>query len=201
VKIEICSFGAPLHTNSNARAKRFLPLPVWKAIQNFSGFIPSHEQTHWQVWWGPAIRQQSSCCRRCYVIQVSEYLLDDHGIFDAGNDPDITAAFTAGFNINIENPLQPLCPGHGCAAFCWSLVLSGFCCYRFLSFTSFGWCYQCPVLAIGRKHPVKADEVNSGPGNQSDQSGDKVQWLKYDMRGAVVPRCFQLIADLTIAGQ
>ena len=37
--------------------------------------------------------------------------------------------------------------------------------------------------------------------NQGDQSGDEIQWLENDMRRAIAPGCFQLIADLAIAGQ
>ena len=31
---------------------------------------------------------------------------------------------SADFNINVEYPLQPLCPGHGCAALIWRFVLN-----------------------------------------------------------------------------
>ena len=37
------------------------------------------------------------------VIQVSEYLLNNCWVFNTGNDPDITTAFTAGFNANKVN--------------------------------------------------------------------------------------------------
>ena len=36
-------------------------------------------------------------------------------------------------------------------------------------------------------------------GYQRNQPSDKIQWLKYDVRGAIAPGCFQLIAHLTIA--
>ena len=119
---------------------------------------------------------------------MSEYLSDDHGVFsaiapgmalpptslwsNAGNDVHITATFIAGFNINIEHPLQPLSPGHGCAAFCWCLVLFVIYCYGFFAFTSFGWRYQCPVFAIGCEYAMETGEVYSGSGNQSDQPGE-----------------------------
>jgi hypothetical protein len=35
---------------------------------------------------------------------VSECLVDHRGVFDAGNDADITTAFTAGCNVDIEYP-------------------------------------------------------------------------------------------------
>ena len=48
---------------------------------------------------------------------------------------------------------------------------------------------------------MEAGQVDSGFGNQSDQSGNKIQWFEYHMGCAVVPGCFQLIADLAIASQ
>jgi hypothetical protein len=38
-------------------------------------------------------------------VQVSKYRPDHHGIFDAGDDFDITTALAAGFNINAEYTL------------------------------------------------------------------------------------------------
>ena len=40
--------------------------------------------------------------------------------------------------------------------------------------------------------------MDSWPGHQDNQSGDKIQRLKYDMGSAIAPRCFQLIADLAL---
>jgi hypothetical protein len=58
--------------------------------------IPSVKQS--RCWRGPAGRQLGG--NRCsrFLIQVSEYLLDHHQVFDAGDDAHITTAFTAGFN-------------------------------------------------------------------------------------------------------
>ena len=36
-------------------------------------------------------------------FQVSEYLVDHRRIFDAGDDPDFTAAITTGFNVDKVN--------------------------------------------------------------------------------------------------
>ena len=43
-------------------------------------------------------------------FQVGEYLLDHRRVFDAGDDADITAAFTARFNVDVESALQSLRP-------------------------------------------------------------------------------------------
>jgi hypothetical protein len=45
---------------------------------------------------------------------------------------------------------------------------------------------------------MKAGQMDSWPGHQDNQSGDKIQRLKYDMGSAIAPRCFQLIADLAL---
>ena len=47
------------------------------------------------------------------VFEVFENLLDDCRIFDTGNDPNVTTTLTAGFNVYIENSLQPLSPCYG----------------------------------------------------------------------------------------
>jgi hypothetical protein len=40
-----------------------------------------------------------------FCLQLIEYLLDHHRVFDTGDDPDGTAAFTTRPDINIEHPL------------------------------------------------------------------------------------------------
>ncbi len=63
-----------------------------------------------------------------FLVQVGEYLVDDHGIFsalascvalppasvqsDTGDNPDSTATLGAGFYVSIEHPLQTLSPGY-----------------------------------------------------------------------------------------
>jgi hypothetical protein len=42
-----------------------------------------------------AIRQQFRCCRSCIIIQVSEYLLNNRWVFNAGNYLDETGTFAA----------------------------------------------------------------------------------------------------------
>jgi len=73
-------------------------------------FMPSGKQSC--CWRGPGFRHQVCSGWSHHFIQVSEYLPDHNRVFNTSNDPDVTAAFTAGFYVNVENPLQPLCPGH-----------------------------------------------------------------------------------------
>ena len=47
------------------------------------------------------VRQQERGSRRCFLLQVHQYLLNDHWIFNAGNYLGSTTAEPAGFHINI----------------------------------------------------------------------------------------------------
>ena len=48
---------------------------------------------------------------------------------------------------------------------------------------------------------METGQVDSGFGYQGNQPGNKVQRLKYDVRGAITVGCFQFIAYLTVASQ
>ena len=43
------------------------------------------------LWWRPALRQHHRFSECGLLIQVGEYLVDDHGIFDTGDNFDRTA--------------------------------------------------------------------------------------------------------------
>ena len=155
-----------------------MPLPVGRS--KGVGFIFSDQQAHW---WarcrrGPAWWQQSYCHCRCFFLQVSEYLVDYRRVFDAGNDAHITTAFTAGFNVDIKYPLQPLRPCHLCQFLSGGLILCPLPHFGFSSFTSFCRRHPCSILAIGRKHPVKAGKMDSWFGYQGGQPGDEIQWFE-----------------------
>jgi len=55
--------------------------------------------------------------------QVSEYLLDNHGVFNAGDHYDAAATFSARLDIGVEDALEALRPGHGRPTFGRRLVL------------------------------------------------------------------------------
>ena len=120
-----------------------------------------------------------------YCIQVSEYLVDHRRVFDTGDDADITTAFAAGFDIDMENTFESLCPCHRCAALGGRLVWSFLARCGSADGTSLGRCHQRSRLATGRKYAMIAGEVDSGPGYQGDQLGNEVQWFEQDMGGAV----------------
>ena len=56
----------------------------------------------------PAVGQRRWYGRRVQ-IQVGEYFLDDHRVFDAGDHFDGATAFTARFDVDIEHPFESLC--------------------------------------------------------------------------------------------
>jgi len=56
--------------------------------------------------WRPAWWQYHRFSQCGFVIQVGEYLVDDQGVFDTGDDFDRTATLDAGFYVDVEHPLQ-----------------------------------------------------------------------------------------------
>lgn len=128
-----------------------------------------------RLWWGSAFWQQGGHSRKCLAIQVSKYFPDDNGVFDAGNDAYITTALIASFNIDIENTLQPFCPGHRGTFFCRALVKL-LCWMRFLVFTSLSRCYLCPILAIGCKYAIKRVKFTLGLGTSATNLEIKSLW-------------------------
>jgi hypothetical protein len=53
---------------------------------------------------------------------------------------------------------------------------------------------------MGYRYSVITDKVDSGFGHQGNQPGYKIQRLKYDVRSAVTPGRFQLIAHPAVSG-
>jgi len=79
---------------------------------------------------------------------VSQYLIDNVLILNARNDPDGTTAATANLNVDIENSLESLGPGHS------GMALSRRTNFRIgkmlHTFASFSWCDQSPPSMAGR---------------------------------------------------
>ena len=46
-----------------------------------------------------------------FAVEVGEDLRYHHSIFDAGDNLDLAAASLTGFDVDVEDPLQALCPG------------------------------------------------------------------------------------------
>ena len=86
---------------------------------------------------------------RClgFIGQVIEDFLDHHRVFDAGNDLNGAAAFTAGFNVDVEEALAALCPGHRCPTFDGRLRLIG--CIDFVALAPLSGRHHSTVFAVG----------------------------------------------------
>ena len=108
-------------------------------------------------------------------MQEGKNLIDHHRVLDAGDNLYSTTAFTAGLDIDIENPHQSLCPGHGCARFGRRLVFQFIWRFNLVAFAPSGRRHQCTVLAVGSEHTVKSGQINPGPGYQCSEASHKVQ--------------------------
>ena len=60
--------------------------------------------------WSPALGQPAQSGRGYFFLQVREYLLDHHRVFNTSDYLDGATAFAAGFNVDMEHPFQSLCP-------------------------------------------------------------------------------------------
>ena len=98
-------------------------------------------------------------------------------------------AFAAGLNVYIKYPLAALCKGQRRASFCR--------CWPLLDYPGLvapappGRRHPRPVPSVGRKHTVKAGQIDSGFWHQSREVGNEIQRLKDHMGGGVPVRCFQ----------
>ncbi len=129
-------------------------------------------------------------------MEIGENLLNDHWILDAGDHFDGAAACTTRLNVDIENALQPLRPGHGCATFDRRFLLAVIGRYAFVALPPFRRCHQGTVLTVGRKNAVKSGEVDPRFGHQRRQPGDEAQRLEDHVGSAVPIGGFQFIADV-----
>jgi len=107
-------------------------------------------------------------------IEVGENLLDDDRVFDTGDDAGAATAVLAGFDVDVEDPLDPLRPGHGRVLFGEGPFLS----VRYRTFAAFA--ASCgrdlgPVLAVRCEYSVESGQVHSGTGHQCHQFGQEIQ--------------------------
>ena len=118
---------------------------------------------------------------------MGEYLPDDVGIFDAGDDLHGSAAGVASSDIDVEHALEALRPGHGGMAFggCGACECVGG--FGFASLASAGRRDQCPVIAVGCEHTMKTSKVDAGLGNQRSEPGDEIQRFEDHVGGASTP--------------
>jgi hypothetical protein len=86
----------------HTRGEKSPTAPRSGATGRWTGWAHSFSQTI-PLPGGPARGQRGG--NRCshFLIQVSEYLANHLRVFDAGNNPDLTAAFTTGIKVNIKH--------------------------------------------------------------------------------------------------
>ena len=129
---------------------------------------------------------------------MGEYLADDVGIFDAGDDLHGIAAGLAGFDIDAEYALKPLYPCHGGMVLGRGLVLCRMGSCGFASLAASSRSDQCPVLTVGCEDAVEAGEVDPGFWHEGGEACDKVQGLEYHMGSAITPAVLEGVAHLAM---
>ena len=100
---------------------------------------------------------------------MGENFLNNHWIFDAGDDIHRAAAFTAGFDVDAEYAFQALSPGHGCPLFGGRLVLPLIGCPGLIALAPPGRRHPRTVLTVRCEHAMETGQVDSGLRYQSGQ--------------------------------
>ncbi len=113
------------------------------------------------------VRQQERGSRRQFFFQVRQDLLNDHRVFDAGNHLRGSSAYTAGLNVYIENPLEPLRPGHRRMTSNWRLFALTICVFGLATLAPLRRGHQCTVFAVRGEYTVKSRQVDPGLGHKS----------------------------------
>jgi len=72
----------------------------------------------------PAFRPQTCWRRGQLFLQMYENLVNDHWIFNAGDDPHCPAACAASLDVDTEDSLEALRPGHCGPAFGGGVLLA-----------------------------------------------------------------------------
>lgn len=109
-----------------------------------------------------------------FSLQAGEYLLNDQWIFNAGDHLDGAATFTAHLDVDIENRLETLRPGHGHAAFGRRFLLPLIGRFGVVAFAPLGRCHPRTVFAVGGEDTVEAGQVDSWHRDQGGELGDEV---------------------------
>ena len=101
--------------------------------------------------------------------------LFDHGsIFDTSNNFDVATAAFALLNVDIENALEPLHPGHRIAALLNDFILCALYFCQLSPLTPFSRRDQGAMLAVRREKPVKPRQIYPRLGNQGGQPRDEI---------------------------
>ena len=125
-------------------------------------------------------------------------LLDHGRVFDACNDFDVATAVFTLLDINVEDTLEPLHPGHRITALLNSFFLCALHFRRLSSLTPLPRRNQGAMLVVGCEKAVEPRQIHPRLGNQGGQACNEVQRLKKHMGGAITVRSFEFIANLAL---
>lgn len=117
--------------------------------------------------------------------------MDHHRVFDAGDDPQRPATGRAGLDVDAKDAFEPLRPSHRCSTFHRRLLLPLIGSLGFGALPPFRRCHRGAVSTVGGKYAVQARQVDPRLGHQGGESGDEVERLEDDMRGAIAVRCLE----------
>lgn len=135
-----------------------------------------------------------------FFLQMIENRGNGDGILDGGDDPHCARTGLAGFDVDIEDPLETLCPAHGgvSLAGCFALGVDA------LPRTALAPVCRCHLgspLTIRSEHPVKARQIHPWPRHQRGQSYQEIQWLEKDVRCSIAVRRLELVARQAVVCQ
>ncbi len=85
---------------------------------------------------------------------MRQYLLDDHRVFDTGNDLRCSSADSAPLNINGEYPLEPLGPGHRRMTLNGRFLVLAICVFGLATLAPLRRCHQRTVFAVRGEYAV-----------------------------------------------
>ena len=108
---------------------------------------------------------------------MRQYFLNDHWIFDAGNHLGGTATGPALLHVDIENPLEPLSPGHGRMTLNRGFLVLATRSFGLAAFAPLCRRNPCSMLTVGCEYAVKPNQIDSRLGDQGGQLGDEVYRL------------------------
>jgi hypothetical protein len=132
----------------------------------------------------PAFRQRPGLTGLGFMHQVIEDMLDHYRIFNTGYR--LHGAATDATGLDVDNTLEPLRSGHRGSAFggCWRLIRSP----GLVTPAPLCRHHQRPVLAAGRKHPMKPGKIlHTRLRHQRCQPGYEIQRFKDDMVFCRIP--------------
>ena len=182
---------------------KYAYLTPWQTVNSPSFYLCESGVVEQVALWRGSFRRE--LCLRVFGLllsQVFQNLPDYRRVFDAGDDLHRPPALLAGFDVDVEYPLQALGPGHGGVAFGRRSVIRMESVHVLVASPAPPrWRDGGTVSAVGSEHPMKSRQVDPGLWHQSGQSCNKVQRFEDHVGGTVSERRLQLVAYLAARGE